>query len=125
MNKRKIGAEYEQRAREYLQEHHYEILESNYRCRYGEIDVIARDKEDGYLSFVEVKYRRNLSYGFPAEAVDGRKQKRIAAASMAYIREKRLPADFRYRYDVVSIYQNQITLIKNAFEIRLPQSRLL
>ena len=55
MNKRQLGTVYEQKAAAYLQQQGYEILECNFRCRIGEIDIIAREGE--YLCFVEVKYR--------------------------------------------------------------------
>lgn len=102
-------------AQEYLRQNNYDILTANYRCRYGEIDIIARDCSDGYLSFIEVKYRSSLRYGFPYEAVGREKQKRIRRSSMEYLKEYQLSQDSRCRYDVVSIYDKEIILIKNAF----------
>ena len=74
MNTRKIGTVQEQRVAGWLKQHGYDIVEHNFSCRFGEIDLIAR--KDGYLIFVEVKYRSNRGYGSPCEAVDHRKQKR-------------------------------------------------
>ena len=71
-NRRAIGTEYETLACEYLIRHGYQILCRNFRCRQGEIDIIARDRD--YLVFIEVKYRRDEHEGDPAEAVDARKQ---------------------------------------------------
>ena len=71
-NRRAIGTEYETLACEYLTRHGYQILCRNFRCRQGEIDIIARDRD--YLVFIEVKYRRDEHEGDPAEAVDARKQ---------------------------------------------------
>ena len=73
MNKRQTGSEYEGLAAKWLEGHGYQIVERNYRCRQGEIDLIA--EKDGYLVFVEVKYRRSSEAGDPAEAVDYWKQK--------------------------------------------------
>ena len=73
MNKRQLGTVYEQKAAAYLQQQGYEILECNFRCRLGEIDIIAR--EGGYLCFVEVKYRSGDGYGSPLEAVGVYKQR--------------------------------------------------
>ena len=62
-----MGTAYEKMAGEYLKTQGYEILQYNFRCRMGEIDIIAKDH--GYLVFIEVKYRRDKSCGHPAEAV--------------------------------------------------------
>lgn len=115
INKRSIGTEYEKLACKYLEECGYSILETNYRCKYGEIDIIARDLEEGYIAFVEVKYRSNTDFGMPYEAVDIRKQNKIIKVSKKYIEDKKLKFYDKYRYDVVSIYNNQFDLIKNAF----------
>ena len=66
MNRRKEGAYYENLVAEYLKTQGYEILEKNYRCRIGEIDLIAKEGET--LVFVEVKYRRNDKMGDPKKA---------------------------------------------------------
>lgn len=71
MNRRKEGAYYENLVAEYLKTQGYEILEKNYRCRIGEIDLIAKEGET--LVFVEVKYRRDDKMGNPKEAVDSKK----------------------------------------------------
>ena len=82
-NKRKIGEKYERRAGAYLEEKGYEILEYNFRCRSGEIDIIARDGE--YLVFCEVKYRAGNGKGHPAEAVGFRKQSVISKCALYYM----------------------------------------
>ena len=112
-NKRKTGAAYEQAAGYYLEQQGYVILQYNYRCRIGEIDLIARDGR--YLVFIEVKYRKNGSRGNPLEAVDAKKQYRISRCAQYYLMEKRL-GDIPCRYDVIGIEGSRITLIKNAFE---------
>ena len=67
-NNRETGNYYERLAGAYLEQEGYEILEYNYRCKTGEIDIIAR--EAGYLVFCEVKYRASDKKGHPAEAVN-------------------------------------------------------
>ena len=67
MNKREVGAAYEEAAAVFLEKNGVRILERNFRCRQGEIDLIGRDGE--YLVFFEVKYRKNADAGLPAEAV--------------------------------------------------------
>ena len=68
MNKRKTGQEQEAKAACFLKTQGYQILERNYRCKKGEIDLIAREGQ--YLVFVEVKYRSTNESGLPEEAVD-------------------------------------------------------
>lgn len=112
MNKRAVGSEKEQIAAEYLKDCGYEILECNYRCRLGEIDIVA--KNGAYLVFVEVKYRKNLKMGSPLDAVNIAKQQKIRKVCQWYLMEKRFN-DIPIRFDVVGILGNEITLIQNAF----------
>lgn len=113
MNKRQIGSKYEAIAASYMQEHGMKILRRNYYCRQGEIDLIARDEP--YLLFVEVKYRKNLQGGYPAEAVTPLKQRRIIQAARYYLYEQHLPEDTPVRFDVVAILGDNIQYIRNAF----------
>lgn len=114
VNKRRVGTAYEKRAADYLQERGYEILEANYKCRQGELDLIAR--QGRYLVFIEVKYRRDERNGWPEEAVGFRKQQRIFAAARYYLYQKQIPETTPCRFDVVGICGNKIYIIKNAFE---------
>ena len=98
----------------YLRTQGYEILTYNFRCRSGEIDIIARDGE--YLVFVEVKYRRDASRGNPLEAVDRKKQRIISKVASYYCLTHGYGEAMPCRFDVVAMLGEQITLIKNAFE---------
>ena len=114
----KIG---ETAAYEYLQKENYIILEVNYRCKQGEIDIIAEDGE--YLVFVEVKTRSSNFYGSPAEAVNFKKQQQICKAAHSYLTFNN-KHDSNIRFDVVSIIsssaiETDITLIKDAFDFCL------
>jgi putative endonuclease len=113
LNKRKTGAAYEQAAGYYLEQQGYVILQYNYRCRVGEIDLVAKDGD--CLVFCEVKYRKTGGSGSPLEAVDFRKQQRIFRCAQYYMMEKRL-GDIPSRFDVVGIEGARVTLIKNAFD---------
>lgn len=113
INKRKIGGEYERRALLFLEGKGLTVLETNYRCKVGEIDLICKDGST-YV-FVEVKYRKNNSMGDPAEAVNYRKQKTICKVATYYMVAKKLPYDGSFRFDVVSILGDKITWYKNAF----------
>ena len=112
-NKRRVGAEYEKVAGEYLKSCGYEILEYNFRCRAGEVDIIARDR--GYLVFCEVKYRSGAAMGHPLEAVGFHKQQVISRCALWYLTLRQLTGAL-CRFDVVSIEGRDIILIKNAFE---------
>lgn len=81
----------------------YEILESNYRVREGEVDLVARDGDE-YV-FVEVKARRGRAYGIPEEAVTGVKQARLATVARSYLEQLGEP-DAEWRIDVVAIEQD-------------------
>lgn len=114
MNRRAVGTAYEKQAGEYLMEQGYEILEYNFRCRVGEIDIIAHDAE--YLVFLEVKYRESEGRGNPLEAVDRKKQRVISRVAAYYCLTHGYGETTPCRFDVVAILGNQISLIKNAFE---------
>ena len=103
MNKRRIGAEYEKRAADYLTGQGYTILERNYRNHYGEIDLIAEDPE-GTLVYCEIKYRSSDSIGDPLEAVDLRKQKRISRTAEYHYAYHGYTENRRCRFDVIGIY---------------------
>ncbi len=110
---RKVGADYERLATEALRRNGYEILERNYRCRRGEIDLIAT--EGPYLVFCEVKYRKSRLCGAPFEAVDARKQRKICGCAAYYLMKYGLK-DVPCRFDVVSIDdKDTVTVFKNAF----------
>lgn len=111
-NKRAIGSRYEKTAADYLVSLGYDILCMNFHSRLGEIDIIGM--EAGVLCFIEVKYRKNLSGGFPGEAVTITKQKKIIQTSEYYMMIHKLTGVNR-RYDVVEILGDQIRLTKNAF----------
>lgn len=114
-NRRYVGNLQELRVQELLQEQGYEILARNFYTRQGEIDLVAR--KDGYLVFVEVKYRADERFGAPEEAVDYRKQKRIIGAARCYMYKHRLPADTPCRFDVAGVLGDEIRITENAFWI--------
>ena len=112
---RAIGRDGEKIAAEYLRNNGYRIVEKNYKNRFGEIDVIA--KEGQTVVFVEVKTRKTSSYGTPSSAVDSKKQQRMGKAAVTYLTEKRL-IHHPVRFDVVSICDGEIEVIRDAFELR-------
>jgi len=114
----RTGKRGEDLAATYLADAGFRIIERNYRCLFGEIDIVA--EEGDTLVFVEVKTRRSEAYGGPLLAVGSRKQAKISRISLQYLAEKRLrhrPA----RFDVVAVLLSpagdRIELIRNAFEL--------
>lgn len=112
-NKRKKGSDYEQAVGYYLEQQGYKILEYNFRCRTGEIDIIAKDGE--YLVFCEVKYRSSRAKGSPLEAVNRKKQQVIYQCAQYYMLTHGI-GDVSCRFDVIGVEGTQIQHIKNAFE---------
>lgn len=113
MNKRETGASRERLAAEYLAARGMRIRERNFHSRQGEIDIIG--DHEGYLVFVEVKYRRTEACGSAPEAVDLRKQRRICRAADYYRYLHRLGDNCPVRYDVVAVQGTEIHWIQNAF----------
>lgn len=113
-----VGKHGEELAVRHLADAGYRIIERNYRCLLGEIDVVAKDGET--LVFVEVKSRRGGGFGDPQEAVDSRKQEKISKIAQYYLKEKRLQ-NVRARFDVVAVRimpgGSRIKVIQNAFEL--------
>ncbi|KIR02861.1 protein of unknown function UPF0102 [Lachnospiraceae bacterium TWA4] len=112
MDRRQLGACYEQAVAIYLSKIGYQILCMNYTCYFGEIDIIAKEGDE--LVFIEVKYRSSRSYGDPAEAVTKRKQQKIYLCANHYMKAHRL-VDIPCRFDVVAVCKEQIRIIRNAF----------
>ena len=113
---RQIGTEGEDRACEFLKTKGYRILERNFHgSRFAEVDIIARDS-DGYLCFVEVKYRKDDVHGGYEGSVDHEKIVNISRGASYYIARHRVSDTMPMRFDVVYILGNDIKLVKNAFE---------
>jgi putative endonuclease len=114
-----IGRKGEGLARDFLRKKGYKIVTTNYHCLFGEIDLIARDKES--LVFIEVKTRTNDEFGPPQLAVTTKKQKKLIKIALNYIKQHHLNRQY-CRFDVVAINLTEegtgsIDLIKNAFSI--------
>jgi putative endonuclease len=108
---RRLGQEGEDRACQYLRQQGYEIIARNWRSRFGEIDIIARD--EGSLVFVEVKARSKAGFGGPEAALNVHKRRRVVAAAKAYLSV--VESDLPVRFDLVALQGEEITLYKGAF----------
>ncbi|MFQ3675948.1 MAG: YraN family protein [Endomicrobiia bacterium] len=114
-NNRTTGANAEKVAKDFLIKNGYLILETNFRTKVGEIDIIAYDKKVDCLIFVEVKYRSKNDFGLPQESVTKNKQKKIINTAFVYLKNINKKYN-NYRFDVLSIsYGNKVEHIKNAF----------
>ena len=100
----------------YLRQKGYTLLESQWRCRFGELDLVARDRR-GTVCIVEVKLRGSHSIALPREFVDSRKQQRLRSAAEVYLASKEL--DEPVRFDVAEVYDEggslRIQYIESAF----------
>lgn len=113
-NRRKVGNTYEAMAASYLQHRGVHILERNYRCRTGEIDLIAKDGV--YFVFVEVKFRKQTQSGNSLWAVNREKQRIISKTARHYLTCRIKSMDVPCRFDVIGIDGKDVTWIKNAFD---------
>ncbi|MBD8917334.1 MAG: YraN family protein [Lachnospiraceae bacterium] len=108
-----IGTCAEERAAVFLQARGMQILARNYRCRQGEIDLIARDGR--YLVFVEVKYRSSACCADPLSAVNRAKQRKICRVADYFRFTQKVPDDVPVRYDVIGILGEKTAWIPDAF----------
>lgn len=114
----KSGAWGERIAAEFLKDKGYEILQTNFRIKAGEIDIIAYD--NSCMVFVEVKTRKSSSFGYPSEYVNYAKQKKIKKAALCFVKS----LDREMRFDVIEVFYHEsaggfqadeINHIENAF----------
>ena len=118
MSSKDIGAQAEELALQYLQQQGLSVVNRNYHCRRGEIDLIMIDTNT--LVFIEVRYRKSALFGGALESVNYAKQKRIIHTAQHYLQQQSASHD-NYRFDVIAISSNQsnpeITWIKDAFQL--------
>lgn len=114
MNTTLTGREGEAKAADYLRSKKYEVIGANYRCRFGELDLIAKKRE--LVIFVEVKLRKNDRFGAAADAVTFSKQDKLRKTAASWLAAH--DCDAPTRFDVIEIYTDtgRINHIENAFE---------
>ena len=119
MQKKEIGKRGEDVAIRFLKKNGYDIIERNYVCKMGEVDIIAKEKDT--LVFIEVKARTSTTFGPPQLAVNASKQRQLSKVALHFINEKHL-GDIKARFDVVAILLGprgeEIELIRDAFELK-------
>ena len=113
-SRRRIGAQKEEIAAKYLMEQGYEIVERNYHCRFAELDIVAREGE--YLCFVEVRYRKSSQFEAPQGVISFQKMQKVCQGASFFMRDKKILPDTPIRFDVILVIDEEITLIRNAFD---------
>jgi putative endonuclease len=102
----------------HLQRQGLRLIERNYRCRFGEIDLVMCD--GGTVVFIEVRYRRSRQFGHPAETVDARKRERLCRAGSHFIQHRARLRESPCRFDVVTVEPNarghRVSWFPHAFE---------
>ena len=112
MNNKSYGTAGEIEAVKYLKKNKYKVIQTNYICKVGEIDIIAQ--KDDVVVFVEVKSRSTKKFGLPREAVTTYKQNKIRSVASYYLMET-AGFDSKCRFDVIEILDGEINHISNAF----------
>ncbi len=119
MKKKELGRKGEDLALRFLKNKGYQIVERNYACKMGEMDIIAKEKD--ILAFIEVKTRTSTAFGPPQLAVNPKKQSQMSKVALNFLKEKQLE-DAKARFDVVAVLLGpkgaEIELIKDAFDLR-------
>jgi len=121
MDTRRLGSWGEKKAADYLRLHGYKIADMNFRCRQGEIDVIAENRK--YIAFVEVKLRKSDEHGEAKEFVTASKQRRVITAAEIWLQSHE--TEKQPRFDVIEIYapdgensrRVKLNHIENAYEV--------
>ena len=111
------GLRFEEQARCYLAARGLQFVQSNYRCRFGEVDLIMRDGDT--LCFIEVRYRNSSDFGGAAASITPAKQRRIVKSALFYLSSKAQPMRNPLRFDALILQQRaggiEFDWIKNAF----------
>ena len=115
-----LGNNGEKIASEYLEKNNYEIIKRNFRCKQGEIDIIAYDNKNREYVFVEVKTRTNFEYGKPVDSVNKMKQKHIVSATKYYTYLHNLENKY-IRFDIIEIYKKDQYIINHIKNVEINQ----
>lgn len=114
------GESAERQACQFLEREHYRLLKKNFRCKFGEIDLIMQNGQN--LVFVEVRYRKHDNFGSGAESVTQSKQNKLINTAKYYLQKNPNAAQYACRFDVISMSpsessnNSEIDWIKDAFQ---------
>lgn len=109
-----VGVTGEDRAVDHLVCRGYRIVERNYRCKVGELDIVARDR--GVLVFVEVRSRRSAEFGSALDAVSWQKRRKVTHVAMQYLAYRR-PRFDEARFDVIAITGDDLVHVEDAWRL--------
>ncbi len=112
-NRQALGRWGEDRVARWYKRHGYLVLDRNWRCRHGELDVIVQ--QGPVVAVCEVKTRSSLSFGFPAEAVGFEKQRRIRRLAAQWLAEQERSGPVQLRFDVAEVVGRDLRVIQSAF----------
>jgi len=113
LSKTQIGRDKEQSALKYLQKQGLELIEQNYYCPFGEIDLIMLERDE--IVFIEVRTRSYTYYGNAIESIDHIKQQKLLQSATYYLQTKNLIDRINCRFDVIGFSSHNIDWIKDAF----------
>jgi len=114
--RRRVGQVGERLAALHYHQAGFEVVDTNWRCRHGELDLVAR--KGSLVVFVEVKNRSSLAYGHPLEAVTPRKQQRLRRLAALWFEDHHRHPELEYlqaRFDVVAVLAGRLEVVTNAF----------
>jgi len=112
-----LGMRAERLALRYLKQQGLKLIVKNFRCKYGEIDLVMQDQDT--LVFVEVRFRKKSDYGTGLESVDSHKQQRIFHTSRYFLQKNFSAKYFNIRFDMIAVDATfKINWIKSAFEVK-------
>lgn len=113
LNKKQLGDIAETKACTFLQNKGLSLIDKNYRSRFGEIDLIMRDKNE--VVFIEVRSRSYNTFGTAIESINKTKQQKVIRSAASYLQKKKWLDKVNYRFDVIGCSPTNIEWIKNAF----------
>ena len=119
MNRKKLGDTGEKLARNFLKDKGYRILETNFRCHHGEIDIITQKR--GCMIFIEVRTKSSSAFGTPEESITATKSERLVSTALSYLKtHANSPVEWRIDFVAIELNRegkvNRIELVENAIE---------
>ena len=112
MTKREVGIRGEDIAAKWYEARGYQVIDRNWRCREGELDLVVRNGRQ--VVFCEVKHRRGVGYGTPAESITREKKQRIRHLAARWLQDAK-PRPAEIRFDVAAVLNDEIEVIEGAF----------
>lgn len=116
MHRREFGKQGEKLAESYLTSRGYQIMERNFSCRFGELDLIATDRK--FLVFVEVKSRMTKRFGKAVEAIDRFKKEKLIKSALVFIHQQERPLNLIWRFDLIALQLSLSGRLRNLIHLK-------